>query len=89
MQPKYAASIEQGDLVMVMAGDKIQLSVVLEAWQSSSFGAFNPFVHGADLVVNNVVGGCQLTALELFAFVVLAALDAPLLSHCRRLVVTH
>jgi hypothetical protein len=56
-QPKYASEVRPGDLVLVMAasGQATQLSAVVEAWQSAAVGAFNPFVRGADLVVDGVV----------------------------------
>jgi hypothetical protein len=42
-----------------MAGKdgSVQLSAVVEVWESAAVGAFNPFVLGADLIVDGVVGG--------------------------------
>jgi hypothetical protein len=61
MEAKYASEVRVGDLVLVMAagGQATQLSAVVEAWQSAAVGAFNPYVRGADLVVDGVVSSAR------------------------------
>ncbi len=56
-----------GDVVMVQVdeGSAPQLSPVVEVWQAAAVGAFNPFVRGADLIVDGVVGGAALAVLAL------------------------
>jgi hypothetical protein len=62
MRPERAAHVRTGDLVLVVAGsaEYPQLSVVLETWETPAAGAFNPYVRGADLIVDGVVSeaGC-------------------------------
>jgi hypothetical protein len=63
MQPEHAAHVRIGDLVLVVAGSAgyPQLSSVLETWETPAAGAFNPYVRGADLIVDGVVSeaGCM------------------------------
>ncbi len=63
MQPEHAAHVKSGDLVLVVAGSAKypQLSVVLDTWETTAAGAFNPYVRGADLIVDGVVraAGCM------------------------------
>jgi hypothetical protein len=58
MQQIHSADVRVGDLVLVVVGsadEAPQLSPVVEAWESAALGAFNPFVRGADLLVDGVV----------------------------------
>lgn len=56
-RPKYASEVRPGDVVLVSTPGNISVvaSEVLSAWLAPATGAFNPFVRGADLVVDGVV----------------------------------
>lgn len=56
-EARYGSELRAGDVVLVAAGDQQQLvpSAVLEAWVTQAAGAYNPFVRGADLLVDGVV----------------------------------
>jgi hypothetical protein len=58
-EARYASEVRVGDLVRAhhVEGQDTQLSAVVEAWRAAAVGAFNPFVRGADLVVDGVVSG--------------------------------
>ena len=57
MQPKYASELRAGDVLLVAGGGAsgLALAAVEETWTSAAVGAFNPFVRGADLIVDGVV----------------------------------
>ena len=59
LQPKYGSELRVGDVVLVAAAggsaSGLEPAAVVETWVSAAVGAFNPFVRGADLIVDGVV----------------------------------
>jgi hypothetical protein len=54
---KYASEVRPGDLVLVSdhSNSSVAASKVVSVWLAPATGAFNPFVRGADLLVDGVV----------------------------------
>jgi hypothetical protein len=56
-EARYASQVKAGDVVLVadQASGAVQPSAVVSTWVTADSGLFNPFVRGANLVVDGVV----------------------------------